>query len=626
MQHLQSSIALLCALLMVFPAASLGADPTASQFNYPRQSGFTGWFRSPYTPHLPAPVNLANSSRIESLLRAGNLYLSLQDVIALALENNIELELQRYQPQIAEVNLFRAQAGGFATAPSTTVYAGPASVTGAAPSSGLQNYLVAASTSIGAAPPNFDPTFVGGATIGHITTPQSNTVTTGTTALINRQTLSNMGISQNLMTGTLVNLGLTNNNSSTNGPRNDFNPATTSGLSLTVTQHLLNGFGPSLNTRQIRIARNNRQISDLTFKSQVVITVSAVKNLYWDLVSYTQNVRVQRDALAASQKLLENDQRQVDVGTMAPIEVTRAQAEIASRQQTLTVAETQLLQQETILKNALSRTGVLRPEIASAHVIPTDTIQVPEQEAIAPIQDLGALAISSRPELRQFNILFQNEQIAIQGTKATMLPTLDMIGTLTNNALAGQPNNLPLLPGQSRGAPSSFFVGGYGTVLQQIFDRNFPTYSLAFSLNIPIRNRAAEADLTNSGLVLRQQQLGMQRMENQIRLEVQNAVIGVQQARAQYASALLQRRLQQETVDAEQKKLEAGVSTTYNVILTQRDLVTAQSNEVTARTAYAKAKVEYDRATGQTLENNSILIDEALRGKVARPPSLIPPQ
>jgi outer membrane protein TolC len=383
-----------------------------------------------------------------------------------------------------------------------------------------------------------------------------------------------------------------------------------------VTQHLLQGFGPAVNTRQIRIAKNNREVSDLVFKAQVITTVSAIKDLYWDLVSYNENVRVQRDALAATERLLEDNKKQVAVGTLAPIEIVRAEAEIAAGQQAVTVAETQVLQQETILKNALSRTGVLSPAVASAHIILTDRIQIPEVEPIAPIQDMMAMAESARPELAQLRILLQNQEIAIKGTRSELLPTLDVVGQLTNNGLAGE-------LGPTTGG-NAFFIGGYGTVLSQLFARNFPTYSIALNLNVPLRNRAAQADMINGELVLRQQQLGLQRLQNQVRVDVQNAQIGLQQGRAQYQSAIKQRVLQQQTVDAEQKKLAVGASTTYNVILTQRDLVTAESNEMAAQSAYAKAKVEVDRATGQTLYSNNISLEEAFKGVVSRPPSPIP--
>jgi outer membrane protein TolC len=626
MRHAKSLLASLCVLLMPgppagFAAAQPGTPPAGSPPpGSAARPSFFGRIASPYTARIPPMPDMANSTRLDSLLRAGNLYLSLANTVALALENNLDLEIQRYGPQIADTNLLRAQAGGFASPVSTSVFAGPSSVTGSGPSSGLQSFILAGSTQIGFAPPSFDPTLTGSGGLAHLTSPQSSSFTTGTNSLIQRQTTSAVGVQQNFETGTLVSLGLTNSSSDTNSNRAQFNPSTNSSLALNVTQHLLQGFGPALNSRQIRIAKNNREVSDLTFKAQVITTVAAITDLYWDLLSYNENVRVQRDALTASERLLADDQRQVDVGTLAPIEVTRAQAEIAAGQQALTVAQTQLFQQETILKNALSKTGVLSPEVATAHVILTDRIHVPDIDPLTPIQDLTSTAIASRPELAQFRILIENQNIAIKGTRSELLPTLDLVGQLSNAGLAGQVN--PLVGG----SPTAFFVGGYGTVLSQIFARNFPTYSIGFNLNIPIHNRAAQADLINGELALRQQQVGIQRLENQVRVEVQNALIGVQQARAQYQSAVKQRILQEQTVDAERKKLLAGVSTSYNVILTERDLVTAESNELAAETTYAKAKVELERATGQTLDSNGISLDEAFKGKVSRPAGAIPDQ
>ena len=634
MDGIRADIAILCVLMLLAPAGSFAADqppgppgqqPPNGQPQAPfAERGIVGSLTAPYRAKIPAPVNLNNSPRLESLIRAGNLYLSLQDTIALALENNLDIELQRYTPQIADTNLLRTQAGGFASPVSTSVFAGPSSVTGAAPSSGLEGLLIAGSTQLGPTPPSFDPALIGGLSWAHQTTPQTSSFITGTNSLIQRQDLSSIAAQQYFTSGTLVSLGLSNNNTITNSARSDFSPVTNASLSLTVTQHLLQGFGVAVNTRQIHIARNNREVSDLTFRAQVITTVAAVMDLYWDLVSYNENVRVQRDALAADDRLLRDNTKQVEVGTLASIEIVRAQAEIASAQQALTVAQTQLLQQEMILKTALSRTGLLNPEVASAHVILTDHIQVPDVEAIAPIQDMVAQAFASRPELSQFRILMQNQEIGIKGTRNELLPTLDLVGSLSNNGLAGQVNQIPQAAGGVPRAPTAFFVGGYGTVLSQLFARNFPNYAIGFNLNIPLRNRTAQADLIASELALRQQQIGVQRLENQVRLEVQNAVIGVQQSRAQYESAIKQRVLQQQTVEAEQKKLEMGVSTTYNVILTQRDLTTAESNVVAATSAYSKAKVEIDRATGQTLYNNNVSLDEAFKGKVSRPAGSIP--
>jgi outer membrane protein TolC len=478
-------------------------------------------------------------------------------------------------------------------------------------------------TQTGSTIPNLDPTFAGGLRWGHTSTPQSSAFVTGTNSLIQRQDISQFGIQKGFLTGTNVNLGLNNSHLRTNNRSADFNPSSSSTLGITITQRLLQGFGVAVNSRQIKIAKNNREISDLTFKLQVITTVSAVINLYWDLVSYNEDVRVKKQALALSEKLYSDNKKQVEIGTLAPIEIVRAEAEVASRQQDLTISETRVLQQETILKNALSRSGVSSPSVGMARIVPTDRIQVPAQESIQPIQDLVATALSGRPELAQNRIQITNQEISLRGSRSALLPSLDAVVALNNNGLAGQPSDLPLVPGRPR-ANDPYFVGGYGTVLSQLFGRNFPDYSLQLNFNIPLRNRAAQADMINDQLTLRQQQLGLQRVENQVRVDVQNAVIGLQQTRAQYQAAIKARVLQEQTVDAEQKKYALGASTIYNVILAQRDLATAQSAEVSAMSSYSRARVEMDRATGQSLNNNNISLTEAFRGVVARPPTRLP--
>jgi len=230
------------------------------------------------------------------------------------------------------------------------------------------------------------------------------------------------------------------------------------------------------------------------------------------------------------------------------------------------------------------------------------------------------MALSSRPELAQSRIQLQNQELTIRGSRNSLLPTLDAVANLSNNALAGQPNTLGF-----NHSNDPFFIGGYGQVLNQLFSRNFPNYSIGVNLNIPIRNRSAQAQVINDELTLRQQQLGLQRLENQVRVDVQNALIGLTQARAQYQSATKASQLQAATLDAEQKKLALGASTIYNVIQDQQALTAAQSNQVAAMAAYTRAKVELDRATGQILTNNNISLDEAFRGIVGRPPTVLPP-
>jgi outer membrane protein TolC len=603
-----------------------------------REHGFLGRFTYPYTARYVPNPNLGNSPRLDALIRAGSLYLSLQDAIALALENNLDIEVQRYGPPIADVALLTAEAGGFARGVSTGVIGGPSSASvsssGTAPGS---NQNAASQTSAGSASavggsviqasgpsiPNLDPAFVTSLGWAHATTPESSAFITGTNSLITRSATSNFGIQQSFLTGTTVFLGLNNSNTSSNNPRNDFNPATNSSLSLSFTQHLLQGFGPSLNSRQIHIARNNRQVADLTFKLQVETTVAAVMELYWDLVAFNENVRVAKETLGAAQRLYADNKRQVEVGTLAQIEVVRAEAQIASAEQALVVSQTQVLQQETILKTALSKTGIASPEVAAAHIIPTDAMRIPDSEPITPIQELTASALSSRPELAQSRIQLANQALTLRGSKNSLLPTLDAVVNVSNGALAGDPNILVAPPGTVH-SNNGFFIGGYGTVLSQLFARNFPNYSAGFNLTIPIRNRAAQAQLISDELTMRQQQVGLQRLENQIRVDVQNALIGVTQARAAYQTASKARILQAQTLDAERKKLDLGASTVYNVIADQQALEAAQFTEVQAMAAYTKSKVEMDRATGQILERNDVSLDEAFRGTVSRPPAILP--
>ncbi|MBM3776304.1 MAG: TolC family protein, partial [Acidobacteria bacterium] len=484
-------------------------------------------------------------------------------------------------------------------------------------------------TQTGTTIPSLDPVLAGRLSWGHFTAPQSSAFVTGTNFFIQEQNLSSLQLQQGFLTGTTVSLGLSNSIGETNNQRADFNPSTSSTLGLTINQRLLQGFGVAVNNRQIRIARNNREVSDLVFKQQAIATITSVISLYWDLVTYLEDVRVKKQSLALAEKLYNDNRKQVEIGTMAPIEIVRAEAEVAQRQQDLTISETQVLQQETILKNQLSRTGVTSPALLDARIIPTDRIRMPEQEAIAPIQDVMATAMFSRPELAQRRIQVESANISLKGSKSALLPSLDAFVTLENNALVGDVNRLspiefiPGAPPPPR-TPDRFFIGGYGSALGQLFRRNFPDYSAGFQLNIPIRNRQAQADMLTDQLNLRQQQLGLQQLENSVRVDVQNSLIALQQARARYQAAVKTRILQEQTLEAEQKKLALGASTPYIVIQSQRDLALAQSSEVAALSQYARARTELDRATGQTLVAHNISIEEAYRGDIRRPPSALP--
>jgi outer membrane protein TolC len=645
MKRIHVPLAVLCVYLLL-------AQSVVAQAPQTRGSAQGNWFTgmsNPYRYEELPPVDLANSGRLEALLRAGKLYLSLQDAIALALENNLDIALQRYGPLSAAANRQRAEAGGLlrgvpaavqratvsALAQATGTAGGGGGGGGAAVGTGDAAAGGTIITATGTTIPNLDPgAYFQSTVIGHRTVPQSNSFNTGTNSLVYSNRTANFGIQKGFLTGTVASFGWNNSRLETNAGRSDFNPSISGSFSLNITQPLLQGFGIAVNNRNIRIAKNNQQVSDLVFKQQVITTVSAIVGAYWDLVSFNENVKVRQQALALAQRLYEDNKKQVEIGTLAPIEIVRAEAEVASAQQALTQAESQLLQQETLLKNALSRTGVASPSVADARIVPTDQIRVPEIEPVQPVQDLIGKAMESRPELAQTRIQIENTKIGLKGTQSQLKPSLDLVANFQNNGLAGQVNSLPIPPIQ--GAPPGppqfrdpkvvdpFFLGGYPKMISQLFARNFPDYSLGFQLTIPFRNRAARADMVMDQVSLRQQELRQQQQINQIRAEVRNAQIAMQQSSTAHRAAVKARVLQEQTLDAEQKKYALGASTIFFVIQAQRDLAQARSSEVAAASVYAKARVQLDMATGQTIEANNIVIDEAVKGRVSRAPSPLP--
>jgi outer membrane protein len=575
----------------------------------------------PYEPKAVPPANLTKAGRIESLLRDGKLYLSLQDAIALALENNIDIEVERYLFPLAQADLLRAQSGNTSQGFSTATTGGATGLN----TTQAQSYIGYFNGSIVTSPVSlsgYDPTINSTVQWGHTSSPQQNTVTTGTSALVSTNTVANFSVSDNFSSGGAVTLSYDNTFSSQNAYLNTLNPVTTAYIDLTVSQPLLQGFGVAFNNRPIRVAKNNLRAADLVFKQQVIVTVETVVQAYWLLVSANEDVEVKRKALSLSQHLYSDNQKQVDVGSLAPIEIVRAEAEVASDQQALVTSQTTVLQQETILKNALSRNGLANPAVAAARIVTTDRIRIPEQENLEPIQALFASAIENRPELQQSRVQIENQKILLTGTRNLMLPTLSVFGDLRNTGLAGDPNTLSV-PGTTTPYAANqnpFFVGGYGTVAGQIFSRNFPNYSVGLQLSIPLRNRNAQANYATAAVNLRQNELAVQKLVNQIHVDVQNAFITVQQARAQYSAAVKSRILQQRTLDAEQKKYAVGASTPFLVIQAQRDLATAGGAEVVAEATYIQARLQLDVATGRELSVYNIEIDEAKQGRVSRAP------
>ena len=570
-----------------------------------------------------SPARLSNTPRLESLVRAGNLYLSVHDVIALILENNIDIAIQRYGPYLAREILRRAEGGGFLRDLSTPIYAGPQSVSttgvnvnavGLAESGSGVGSGGGIVTQLGTSPPNLDPYLFAYVNFQHSTSPLSNTFVSQIPFLLNDSRTIEFGYGQSFLSGTNAQLTYFSQRSSINSPANVLNPYTNGFIDFYVTQNVLQGWGIAVNNRNIRVAKNNMKVTDLQVKLQVITTISAALNLYWDLVSFNEDLRIKQQALKAAEKLYEDNRKQVALGTLSAIEVTRAAAEVSAAKENVLLAQTNVAQQETVLKNALSRNGVASPWLDDVHIVTLDRVQVPEKEDLKPAAELIQQALAGRPELEKTRINIQSSIINLGGTRNFLLPTLQAFVDFTNNALAGDPN---ALSNGSAGAAYPGFVGGYGSLLGQIFRRNYPNYSVGFSLNIPFRNRQAQADYVADQLALRQGELQLQRAISQVRVEVKNAVIGLQQARARYETAVATRVLAQQTLDSEQKRFQFGESSITLIVQAQRDLALDQSAEVQAMANYTHARIAIDQAVGQTLDKNGISMEEAKSGKSA---------
>jgi len=617
--------------------------PAPAQTNFVRNS-----FIKPYQARPVQPETFQNSPRIFELMRAGELYLSLADAIALALENNLDIEIERYLPRIAGTDITRSEGGGLPRGLSLLVDELPPGIGG--PSGPLLTTLTASSTpapavnsnfsdvaliteqqndlsvtgatplSGGSAIPQYDPYLSGLLNWGHQSTPEFNPLITGASNwLVSNNFNGNLGYTQGFSPGTQLGVTFDNTQLTSNAARYTYNPILNSSLGFTITQPLLRGFGIGLNRRYIRIAKNDAKIADQVFRQQVIDTVAGIARLYTDLVSLNEDVKVKREALRLAQRLYEDNKIKVDQGEQAPIEVTRAQAQVASNQQALISAEGLVEQQELIVKTAITRGGLANPGIRSAHIVVTDTVTVPETESVRPVDDLIAEALRNRPDLAQAGIQVENSQISLKGSLNALRPELDVVGTVQNGGLSGDIN--PVGAGLTPGA--ALYPGGYGTALGQIFRNNFPTYSIGLQLTLPLRNRVAQADAVRDELQVRQTQARRQQFEDQVRLEVADAYVAMQQARAGYEAAIQSRILQEQSVKVEQVTFDVGLATNYLVIQYQTYLAQAQSTEVAAKGAYAKALIALDRATARTLEANQVSIEEAQKGRISRPAAQI---
>jgi outer membrane protein len=582
----------------------------------------------PYLPRNIALPSFENSPRVHELMRGGNLSLSLNDAIALAIENNLDVELERYAIPLAHTETLRAQGGGlprgilFSLAQPPTGVGGPQSplltqaATQSTPgttvaSNALElgvlgepqvnlSLLGTIALSTGSPLPQFDPLLTANYSWAHQNTSEVDPLSTGVAVYQGNVTTGNIGATQGFSYGTNVNLSFSNMETNSNATAYLVNPYINSDVALTVTQPLLRGFGRRVNQRFIRVGMGEEKISSLLFRQQLIELVYGVVRLYTDLVALVEDVKVKEETLAFAQKLLQDNQAQVEEGTLAPLELSRARAQVSASRQDLINSRGLLQEQEAILKNVLTKRGSEDPEVRHARIVPTDSLTAPGEEQSKPIDELLAEAYKQRPDLAQADVQVQISKESLEGSRNNLRPELDLVGTAQNNALAGQPVIV--------GAAAAQFNGGYGTVLDQLATRKNPTYAIGFNLTLPLRNRIAQSDAVRDELQVRQTQVRDRQLRNQAQLEVEDALIAIERAKASYQAAAETRALQEQSLELEQTRYNEGVSTTFFVIQYQSYVAQAKSAEVAAKSAYIKAKAALQRAVGSILDDQGVQV------------------
>lgn len=598
-----------------------GTSRSALRLDMPHSWNPLDAYRAQFVPQ----PNLANSSRLDSLTHNGVLELSLSDAIALALENNLDLEIARYNIPIAQADLLRTKAGGIFRGVNTGVVqntpgggvggfgqgsggAGAGGTTGGAGGAGTgASGLVQSTLGIGAPVSSYDPTLVGNIFVHHNTQPLSNTSIYGVQTLHSNVIAADFGLSQAFPTGTTASLTFNNDRTTTNSPFTFLNPQLDSYYQVLIQQQLLSGFGLGPNLRYLRIARNNQKISNEAFKLQVITTVTQIANMYWDLVSAYEDEQVKSRSLDFANQTLDSARKQLELQAIPAMDVMKDEAEVASRDQDLSIARSTLQFQELLIKNALTK-NLDDPILEAMPVHPTDLSAIgalinSSEGPAAGAHDVMADALSHRVELSESALDLKNREISRAAARNALLPTVDLVAYYGGSGLGGNSNPAA---GVVSTAP-----GGFSGAFGNAFNNTSPDYYVGLNLNVPIRNRIAKSDQYRSELEARQAELRTQELRKQIRIEVRNAQYALAQSQARVTFATKGRDLAQRTFEISTKEQALGAGSAIQTLTARHDLANAESVLVAARTAFQKARIELDRATGSTLEANSISLDSA---------------
>ena len=628
-------IPLACLLLLGPAQGRLRAQDQAPQGNAFLQdySKSPKWFPTifaPYKQQSIPPISLENSPRIKDLIHDGKLEISMADALALAIENNLEIAVERQVVPMSQTDVLRSSsgsaargftgatiplglsAGALGTGVSTTVSGSGVGNAGGISGGGGAVNIAPAGT--------FDPTINYNFSWDRTVSPLNSLVVAGVPSATTYSTFHSGSYTQLLPTGTSYFVSLNGLRSSSTQQNQLFNPDVATRMDVGFNQPLLSGFGRKPNLRFLLVARNNENVSGAIFRTQLQATMLQVENAYWDMAQFQENVKVAQDALTAAQRLYEDSKRQAEVGALAPLDVVSAQSAMAAADRDLVVAKTNIQIQEITLKNLLSKR--IDPELESAEIVTTDPLPEPRDNDIPALQDVLAEAFRSRPDLQVAQMNLLNEQISTQYTANNLLPTGNVFGQYAATGLQGNCIVTARATCNTTGlALGTVVPSGTSSALKQMIDATFPEESVGFALTLPIKNRSAQADNLRAQFEAQQTQINLQALQNQAEIAIRQAMIGLVQGKAQIEAAHQAVALAQQSLDAEQKKLAVGASTFYNVVLRQRDVTTAQYAEIQASDAYAKFLVAMDQARGTMLERNGMTFNDALSGTITQKPN-----
>lgn len=600
---------------------------------------FATWFGNPINIYRPTTIpkaSFTNSVRLADLMKDGKIYLSLSDAIALAIENNYDIAIARYNLDIADTDILRSRSGAqtLLGAPSGLVTGtlggststlstggGPGGTTGGSggAGSGASGFTLTTSEA-GPFPEPLDPSISGAIQLQRQESPAQSIFQPRASTNTNQY---NFTYNQGFVTGTTLQVGFDNQRITTNNFFNDFSPLYLSSFQAQVTQQLLQGAGIWVNKRFMYQALNDRRITDSSFRQQILYTVNQVETIYWGLVQSYEDVQAKERALDQSNQLLADNKKQLEIGTMAPLDVVNAESTVATDQQGLISAQSALNYQQQIIKQAILR-NLNDPALSTAPVIPTDRVTleaIPEESQ--PVEALVQEAFQQRPELEEAVLALRNDEITLKGARNGLLPSLDVYGFYGASATGGAQspncdNFLANPPGPC--APNTYPTVSYGATLSNLVNSSSPNKGVGFNLTINLRDRQAQSVQERSLMEYRQAELRLQQLHTQIQMQVVNAMYALTEDRAQVKAAVAARDYAQQSLEAEQKKLHLGASTTANVLQQERSLALADDNLIAAHAAYAKDRSGLYQTLASTLQHYSINLSEAAAGTVSAAP------